>query len=66
MAKLEKIENSVAEFKLDVTPEKFEEGQKHDSIKFSYCQEHSIPLYYITYLENIEERLKEIINELYC
>ena len=47
-------------------PEKFEEVQKHDNIKFSYCQEHSIPLYYITYLENIEERLKEIVNELYC
>ena len=28
MAKLEKIENSVAEFKLDVSPEKFEEGMK--------------------------------------
>jgi len=28
MAKLEKIENSVAEFKLDVTPEKFEEGMQ--------------------------------------
>lgn len=28
MAKLEKIENSVAEFKLDITPEKFEEGMK--------------------------------------
>ena len=28
MAKLEKIENSVAEFKLDITPEKFEEGMQ--------------------------------------
>ena len=28
MAKLEKIENSVAEFKLDITPDKFEEGMK--------------------------------------
>ena len=28
MAKLEKVENSVAEFKLDITPEKFEEGMK--------------------------------------
>ena len=46
-------------------PEKFKEVQKHDNIKFSYCQKHSIPLYYITYLENIEERLEEIINELY-
>ncbi len=28
MAKLEKTENSVAEFKFDITPEKFEEGMK--------------------------------------
>ena len=28
MAKLEKIENSVAEFKLDITPERFEEGMQ--------------------------------------
>ncbi len=28
MAKLEKIENSVAEFKIDITPEKFEEGMQ--------------------------------------
>ena len=28
MAKLEKIENSVAEFKFDISPEKFEEGMK--------------------------------------
>lgn len=46
-------------------PEKFEEIQQHDKIKFNYCEENNIKLYYITYLENIEERLEEILNELY-
>lgn len=43
----------------------FEERVKRDELKKQYCDTHNIKLYYITYLENIEERLKEIINELY-
>lgn len=44
--------------------EKFEKVQKHDRIKKEYCEKNNIKLFYITYLENIEERLKEILNEL--
>lgn len=33
MAKLEKVENSIAEFKFDITPEKFEEGMKKSYTK---------------------------------
>lgn len=37
--------------------------QRRDKIKFDYCQENNIQLYYITYEEIIEDRLKEIMNE---
>ncbi len=37
--------------------------QKRDKIKFDYCNQNNIPLYYITYEEIIEDRLKEIMNE---
>ena len=37
--------------------------QKRDKIKFDYCQKNNISLYYITYEEIIEDRLKEIMNE---
>ena len=38
---------------------------RHDKMKYNYCFERKIPLYYITYKENTEEKLKEILNELY-
>ena len=34
-------------------------------MKKDYCKEHNIPLYEIIYTENIEERLKEILGEIY-
>jgi len=43
----------------------FEERIKRDKIKFEYCKKNNIKLYYITYKDNIEEKLKEILNELY-
>ena len=36
-----------------------------DQMKKDYCKEHNIPLYEIIYTENIEERLKEILGEIY-
>ena len=45
--------------------EKFETVKIHDKIKFDYCQDNNIKLYYITYKDNIENRLKEILDELY-
>jgi hypothetical protein len=47
------------------TKESFEERVKRDKIKFDYCKKNNIKLYYITYLEDIEERLEEITSELY-
>lgn len=44
------------------TEEALKDCQKRDKIKFDYCQNNNIKLYYITYLEDIETRLKEIIN----
>jgi hypothetical protein len=38
----------------------FETRQLRDKIKYNYCKEHNIPLYYITYKDNIEEKLKEL------
>lgn len=32
-----------------------------DKIKYNYCKEHNIPLYYITYKDNIEDKLKEFL-----
>lgn len=34
--------------------------QLRDKIKYNYCKEHNIPLYYITYKDNIKEKLKEL------
>lgn len=39
---------------------------RHDKLKKEYCQNNNLKLYYITYKDNIEERLEEILNELYC
>ena len=46
------------------TKESFEHRQIYDARKLEYCQNNNIRLYYITYLENIEERLEEILNGL--
>ena len=40
--------------------------QRRDKIKFDYCQQNNIKLYYITYKEIIEDRLKEIMNEQFA
>lgn len=47
------------------TRENFEKRQKSDMIKKEYCKENNIKLFYITYEEDVEERLEEILNELY-
>lgn len=44
----------------------FDERVKHDRIKKEYCDNHNIKLFYITYKDDIEEKLGEILNELYC
>jgi hypothetical protein len=48
------------------TEEAYEKRKIYDERKLKYCQDNQIMLYYITYQENIEERLEEIFNELYC
>ena len=47
------------------TKDKFEERQQRDKAKFDFCKENNIKLYYITYKDNIEKKLEEILNELY-
>ena len=47
------------------TKESFEERIKRDKAKFNYCKEHNIKLFYITYKDDIEEKLQEILDELY-
>ena len=47
------------------TESEFKIRQKRDRIKKEYCEQNNIRLYYITYEEDIEERLEEILNELY-
>lgn len=37
----------------------------HDNMKHEYCIKNNIKLYYITYQDNIEQKIEEIINELY-
>lgn len=46
--------------------ENFKQRQISDQNKKEYCELHNINLYYITYKDDIEEKVKEIINELYC
>lgn len=45
--------------------ENFEKRKKSDKEKFEFCKENDIKLYYITYKDDIEEKLKEILDELY-
>lgn len=47
------------------TKQSFEERVRGDKEKLNYCKENNIKLYYITYKEDIEDRLEEILNELY-
>ena len=42
----------------------FEKQLKHDQIKRDYCKEHNILLYEITYKDNIEQKLNELLNLL--
>ena len=41
--------------------EGFQLRQKHDAMKFQYCQQHKIPLFYIRYDEDLDQRLAQII-----
>lgn len=45
------------------TEEALIERQKRDAEKLNLCKKYNIPLHYITYKENIEERLEEILSE---
>lgn len=45
--------------------EEFKKQQIRDNLKLDYCKHLNIPLYYITYKDNTEKRLEEILNELY-
>lgn len=43
--------------------EALQDIQRRDKIKLDYCKNNHIKIYYITYEENIEERLEEIFSE---
>lgn len=43
--------------------EEFEMDLKRDLLKKEYCKNNNIPLYEITYVENIEKKLEEILKE---
>lgn len=47
------------------TPEAFEIRKKYDKRKLDYCLDNNIKLCYITYKDDIEEKLEEILNELF-
>lgn len=40
------------------TKDKFEERQQRDKAKFDFCKENNIKLYYITYKDNIEKKIR--------
>ena len=44
--------------------EKFNLQQKHDAMKYDYCNNHHIPLYIIKYNDKIEERVIECLQSL--
>ena len=46
--------------------ERFKKQQIYDKRKVDYCQKNNIKLYIIRFDEDIEERLEDIYNELYC
>ena len=39
------------------------ERQERDKIKYNYCKDNNYQLYYITYLDDIEQKLEELFNE---
>lgn len=45
--------------------ENFTNQQKRDNLKLKYCKDKCIPLFIVKYNENIEERMEEILSELY-
>lgn len=45
------------------TQQMLKDIQERDKIKYEYCQQNNIKLYYITYKDNIELKLEEIFNE---
>jgi very-short-patch-repair endonuclease len=46
--------------------EKLEYIQNNDILKKQLCEEHGVKLFYINYNDNVEEKLKEIIEEIRC
>ena len=44
------------------TEERVEIIQQRDILKYQLCQEHSIPIYYVRYDDNVEERINEILH----
>ena len=42
----------------------FVQNKRNDKIKNTYCRKNNIKLYRITYKDNIEEKMKELINSL--
>lgn len=47
------------------TEEAFEKRKKYDERKLKYCIDNNLKLWYITYKDDIEEKLEEIFNELF-
>lgn len=46
--------------------ENFIKLKKCDNMKKEYCQKNNIKIFFINYNDNIELKLKEILDELYC
>ena len=44
--------------------EGFEYLQQNDKLKKELCEKHNVPLYYINYNDNVEEKLNEILGKL--
>ena len=44
------------------TEKKVNTIKKRDAIKYQLCQEHSIPIYYIKYDENVEENINKLLS----
>ena len=38
--------------------------QKRDKLKLQLCTEHNVPIFYIRYDDNVEEKIKEIITKI--
>ena len=38
--------------------------QQRDKLKYQLCQEHSIPIFYIRYDDNVENKVNEVLNSL--